>query len=245
MFKQTAIMLIFLMSGTAIFAQKYKGYSEALVEYYTRDLEKNAKQTANVIRLSSDDLKMIKGSPYINERFILGNLSMGDSLIATEIPMRYNLLSDQIELKDLKSLDNEPSAALLKNPDISIQIYNNIYRYHRDFLADNGVLGSYFEIVWEGNGYSLYKKIDVTYHAPYKATTSFDNDRPAEFTQQEIFYLVNNADEFTELPTRKSALYKVLGDKKKEVKEYIKKNNLEIDEGRDLARLVAYYNSLL
>ncbi|PVW17251.1 hypothetical protein DDV96_01695 [Marixanthomonas spongiae] len=245
MFKKISILILILfINGSPLFAQKYKGYFESVVEFYTRDLDDYASNNS-IKRLSQEDLKRIEGSPYVNKLFIPGNLYKKDSLIATQVPMRYNILSDQIELKDPKSNSPEPQAALLKNADLTVQIYDSNYRYRDDFISEKGVPGSYFEVVWEGKHNSLYKKMEVTYHPPFKAKTTFDNDRPAEFTQNETFYLVNNKGKFTELPTRKSALYKVLGDKKKEVKNYVKKNDLDTDKERDLARLIAYYNSLL
>lgn len=249
MIKKTILLLFSLIITTSSFSQIDYGatqaYEKSLIKYYTKNIGYNQFNKVESKKIGLEQLKKIDGSPYANNQFIPSKLYKGDSLIATHVPMRYNIFSDQIELKDPKAETPTPKAALLRNTDLTVQIYDNKYRYSEDFVSEKGVPGSYFEVVWEDGEYSLYKKMEVTYHPPFKAKTSFDNDRPAEFIQNEIYYLVKNKGEFTELPSRKSALYKVLGDKKKEVKNYIKKNDLDIDQEKDLARLVAYYNSLL
>jgi len=59
------------------------------------------------------------------------------------------------------------------------------------------------------------------------------------------YYLVGKDGSFYELPTRRSKVLDVMSEKKKEVKRYIKEQDIDLDEEQDLAKLVTYFNSLL
>ena len=47
------------------------------------------------------------------------------------------------------------------------------------------------------------------------------------------------------MPTTKSKVLKVMDSKKKEVKDYISENNLDVDNESDLTKVFIYFDSLL
>jgi hypothetical protein len=59
------------------------------------------------------------------------------------------------------------------------------------------------------------------------------------------FYFLNRGDEIKDYLMKKNDLIAMFGRHQKEVKQYMKKNNLKHDEMRDLVRITAYYNALV
>jgi hypothetical protein len=50
--------------------------------------------------LNEEIIKNMDGSPYANENFILGNIFENDKLVKKNILLRYNIFSDEIEIKN-------------------------------------------------------------------------------------------------------------------------------------------------
>lgn len=181
----------------------------------------------------------IKDNAYANPEFIKGNVFQNDQLMQKDVPLRYNSYSDEIEIKNGSSSEY---GALIRDPSIFVKV-----------LKDNYVLipyegsnekGAYFSILTDGKNYDLYKKVKSTFNQPYVAKTSYERDRDPSFTKTTTYYLVQNG-KFYELPDSKSKILKVMDKKKKEIKSYIKVNNLDLDNEDDLIKLVNYFDSLL
>jgi len=201
----------------------------------------NAEQRYESFNISKEEFESMEGSPYANENFIKGNIYKGKELSNKNILLRYNAFADEIEIK--KHDQSETYNALIKNPDVYVKIFQDVYV----FVPYNGSneKGGYFNIVTEGAQFDLYKKTTVTYKEPYFAETSYQSDRPAAWVKTKIYYLVGKDGSFYELPTRRSKVLDVMSKKKKEVKRYIKEQNIDLDEEQDLAKLVTYFNSIL
>ena len=119
--------------------------------------------------LSDEIIKNMDGSPYANDNFILGNIYENGKLVKESILLRYNIFSDEIEIKN--QTNTEKYTALLKNPDLTIKILNEVYV----FIPFNGSLekGNYFSIISTGNKFDLYKKTTITFRCSLKPTTIF------------------------------------------------------------------------
>lgn len=178
----------------------------------------------------------IKAQAYINENFIAGTIYKDNQIIQQDVPMRYNAFSDQIEMEN-----NNSVSALIKDPDLIVKILNNVYVLVP--LNGSNEDGGYFNLVMDGEHYDLYKKTKATFIQPYYAKTSYESDRDPRFDKVKNYYLVSNG-KFYEIPNRESQIMKVMDDKKKEVKSFMKKNTLDLDEEKDLAKIIKYYDSL-
>ncbi|RFN59622.1 hypothetical protein [Marixanthomonas ophiurae] len=238
--KKHSLLLAFLISSTMLFAQDPVGGLEtSLQKLQSKKID--IEQRYASFDISKEEFESMKGSPYANESFIKGNIYQGKELANKNVLLRYNAFADEIEIS--KSKDSEEYSALIKDPDVYVKIFQDIYV----FVPYKGSKekGGYFNIVTEGNQFDLYKKAIVTYKEPYFAETSYQSDRPAEWVETITYYLVGKDGSFYELPTRRSKVLDVMKKKKKEVKKYIKEQNINLDEEQDLAELVTYFNSIL
>ncbi|RFN59623.1 hypothetical protein [Marixanthomonas ophiurae] len=226
--------LVFLIGTIGVSAQ------EAGL-YQLQNKKIDSEQRYASFNISKEEFESMEGSPYANETFIEGNIYQGKKLANKNVLLRYNAFADEIEIKKNKQTDTYN--ALIKDPDVYVKIFQDIY----EFVPYNGSneKGGYFNVVTEGDQFDLYKKVKVTYKEPTYAKTSYQTDKPAKWVDTVTYFLVGKDGSFYELPTRRSKVLDVMSKKKKEVKRYIKEQNIDLDEEQDLSKLVTYFNSLL
>ncbi|RMA65665.1 hypothetical protein [Ulvibacter antarcticus] len=206
--------------------------------------------TSRVIEIQQSDVafgltqaqfESTAGSPYSNVDFLQGNIYKDKKLAQTGVLMRYNMFSDEIEIKN--SSTDKTYGALIQDASVFVKIFNDIYVF-APFQGSNAN-GHYFKVVTEGTNFDLYKKEEVTYQPPYAPKTTYEREKPAEWVKNETYFLVSKSGDYYELPNSKSKILKVMKNKEKDVKDYIKKNKLDLDKEKDLEKLVDYYNSIL
>lgn len=211
------------------------GSANSNYDLYSRTIDINQKSLA--FGLTEAEFNIIKEDAYSNPNFVEGNIYQDDKILKSQVPMRYNAFSDEIEIAS----DGTNYSALMKDPSIYVKIAKDIYV----FIPYNGSneKGGYFNIIADGKTYDLYKKTTSVFQAPVLASTSYGKDRPASFIKESKYYLMNNGTLY-ELPNNSSKILKVMGAKKEEVKTFVKQNNLELSNETDLSKLVVYFDSL-
>ena len=238
----TETMKVLLISALWLFS--ISGFSQANNAAYnleTRQIDIEQKQAA--FGLTEDEFNNIEGSPYANENFLTGTIFQDGKPVLTNILLRYNIFSDEIEIKKSANDKEDSYGALVKDSETFVKIFNDIYVFV-PFEGSNEK-GNYFTVVSEESVFKLYKKTEVHYSAPFKARTTYERDRPANFEKKNYYYLVSKDGSFSELPASKSKIIKVMGKKEKEIKTFIKRNKTNLKAEKDLIKLVKYYNSLL
>jgi len=182
------------------------------------------------------------GSPYLNEEFQKGIIYKGSLAVANNVGLRYNANKDIFEIKRKVTSKNNQAKYLVKTDDISFQIKNN----HFVFIPaskENNVPG-YFILLYKGENTSLYKKTKKLFIAGQKAYTSLARDVQPTYKGKEILYLGDAGGTLTELPSSKNGKIKTFNNHNKELKLYIKENNLNISKEYNLIKLVKYYDTL-
>lgn len=234
-------LFLLVIGGLSFPATMLSQANNAAYNLNTRQI--NIEQQRAAFGLTELEFSSIEGSPYANETFLLGTIYQEDKSVYNSLLLRYNIFSDEIELKRSENSADTSYDALIKDPKSTIKIANTIYT----FVPFEGSLekGHYFAVLSEEKAFDLYKKTEVDYTPPYVAKTSYERNRPARFTQKNTYYLVSKTGTFYELPNSKSKIIKVMNSKQVEVKSFIKKNNLDFKSETDLVKLVRYYNSLL
>lgn len=207
-------------------------------DMYSRTIDINQKSLA--FGLTEAEFDAIKDEAYANVNFVPGKIFQGDQLIKDNVPMRYNAYADEVEIK--KNSYEESYSALMKDPNIFVKIFNDIYLFV-PFQGSNEK-GGYFNILSEGKTYDLYKKTTAIYREPQKARTNYERDSPPSFLKTVKYYLVRDGT-FLEMPSSKSKVLKMMDKKKSEIKTYIKQNNIDLDKEADMIKLVSYFDSLL
>jgi len=186
--------------------------------------------------------KNYNGSPYFNDEFVLGEIYQGEGLIATETPLRYNIFSNEIEVKESLSDLDEDASPLSKSSDIWVKINDTIIV----LIPFNGSdeEGSYFQILYEGKKIDFLKKVEKEYTTPKKASTSITRDLKGAFTDETVFFLQTKNGRMFQMPKAKNKKYTIFGGQATALKAYAKENRLNINKEHDLKRLIIHYDSL-
>ncbi|MCF6307149.1 MAG: hypothetical protein L3J09_04250 [Flavobacteriaceae bacterium] len=240
------ILLLFISNTTSIYAQYSNtiqinaapGNMETMNRFY--QLDEFIKRLDNGIDYS--DVDSYNGTPYATPVFLLGNIYEKSTLLANNIALRYNAISDEIEVKESMTTSDDEAKPLTKSIDIYVKINEDIFI----FAPYQGGIenGGYFLVLFEGEKYNFYKKLVKKFTPAKKATTSITTDTPAIFKDRPVYYIVTKDGKYYEFPSSKNKKLKVFGEKKEEVKKYVKENNLDLNNEKDLKKAIVYFDNL-
>lgn len=208
-----------------------------------REEETTTKYLTNVPITINPNAINITGSAYENEAFVLGNVYKNEKIIASNVALRYNALRDEFEVKKDLAAPITDAKVMTRNPNIYVKINNKLFIYAD---PNDGVRRpGYYLVLFEGENVDLYKKISKEFVEGMAATTSLTRDIPSSYKEKEGYFLFDKkANSFKEFPNSKNAKFSLFNDKKKELKNYSKEENLNINREYSLIKLVEYYNSL-
>ncbi|QAA81923.1 hypothetical protein EI546_09400 [Aequorivita sp. H23M31] len=196
-------------------------------------------QRYNSLGLTDSQFNSIKSGMYANMNFIHGNIFENGEKIAADLPMRYNAYTDDIEVK-LKSSDAN-FQPLKKIPNLSVKTPLDYYI----FLEDNGKKeeSGFVNVLVDGDQYKLYKKITVSFQPAAKGRTSYESDTPASFKQNIFYYLVHDGN-LMEVPNSKGKIIDFLDKENSKMKDYIKKNKIDVRNEAGLIKAISHLESL-
>lgn len=178
------------------------------------------------------------GSAYLNPEWQLGVIVMKDQSVIENLPMRYNLYTQQIQFV------KEGDTMAVGNPeDISkIRIADKEFVY-LEYLDNNLIKSGYFEVRQEGTC-RLLKRWKAMYHLSDENSENEDDETTDTFIKDCHCYL-----QFGDRPAfsashNKNQLIASFGDKSDRVKDFMKKSNIKLKDEEDLKMVVKFYNSL-
>lgn len=150
--------------------------------------------------------------------------------------LRYNIFADEIEIKDPTS---DSYSSLIKSPEFFAKINNDLYMY---VLGENG---GYFKVLTEGKNYDLYKKSTVIYRDVVPPKDPYSRETPAQFTRNDIYYIVSKGGSFYELPNNRKKFVSIFKSNQKEIDQYIKKNKIDLKDEKDMIKVMNHIDSLI
>lgn len=104
---------------------------------------------------------------------------------------------------------------------------------------------NYFKILEEGKVSLLIKESVILIKGKY-ARSSYEKDKLSKFEREKDKYFISfNHIEAIQIPKSKKKFYKLFQNSSKEMKSYINKNNLNIEDLNDLKKVILYYNSII
>jgi len=182
------------------------------------------------------------GTPYENETFQHGIISKNGVTISHQVGLRYNAHKDIFEIKKTMILKDNQATLLRKSDEIILKINNNTFVYIP--ASEKSMKSGYFVVLHKDEKFSLYKKIHKQFIPGQKAYNSLAQDVAPTFKDKTTLYVMDQDGKLIELPNSKGGKLKVFKDHKKEVKQFIKENKLNINKENNLVKLVTYYNNL-
>ncbi|MFM2228906.1 MAG: hypothetical protein RL607_164 [Bacteroidota bacterium] len=186
---------------------------------------------------ADNSAKDAEGSMYIDEQFMPCKIAC----YTGEIPfIRYNAYKDEMEFKR-----NDQLFYLAKNDTCALVFAAKVYRYA--FYKENeGETSGYLEILNEEPkaNYSLYKKSKVKLQPAEPATSSYKEDKPAQFTPEKIKYFIKVGNQIVELPKKKKDIITFFEGKNEAVEKYLKENKNALNSDKDMISFINFINTL-
>jgi hypothetical protein len=186
---------------------------------------------------SDQTYENIEGSPFLNETFVAGEI-ITSNLKFVDIPMRYNIFSDQIEFKQNNSSYILAPEARIKQ----VHIGDHVFVAEEHQVKGKLKLG-FLTLLDSGKEVLMAKKI-VNYNPKTEPTALDPLSHPAKFTRSQdvYFYKIGNTP-VNQISSLKD-LIKNLPGKQEEVTEFAKKEKISIKKEDELLKLVRFYNTL-
>ncbi|MAZ73564.1 MAG: hypothetical protein CMC70_10510 [Flavobacteriaceae bacterium] len=182
------------------------------------------------------------GTPYAEEEFQSGNIYKNGKLVASNVSLRYNVLRDEMEVKSSASMADAQAKILKRDKDIYVRSLNDVYVYMKS--SNEEIASGYFKVLYEGEKFHLYQKLTKEFIEGKKAINSVARDIPPTYKGDEELYLIPVNGTPIELSGSRNRKLKAFPSHNKELKKYVKQNNLNINKDYSLEKLVAYYNTL-
>lgn len=166
-------------------------------------------------------------------------LVSGDTLRGN---LKYDLQQDLVQLE----VPQERSEVFTPRKVLFFEIFDRTVKRYRKFFAlpFNATTGYrtsiFFELLEEGEITLLAREaIEFrTYNSPY-----YFGSYSRQVLVYKYFFLEEDGD-IAEFTGNKNDLLQMMGNRSEDVEKYMRTNRLKFDEKYDLARIVAYYNSL-
>lgn len=177
-----------------------------------------------------------RGHPFFQEgNWMTGRLVMNGRSY-DQLPLKYDIYTDQLLYNHIPESGTCP-LVLNKSRIDSFTLGGHTFRHLRDITADDVQMDAgYYQVITEGRA-SFYIKWEKRYHEPTVHSQG-------EFTLHADRYILNHGNFFR--INRRWGLLKALADRKKEIRTYIRKNNLVVAPGHEetVKAVVDHYNSL-
>lgn len=223
------IVLLFTIAISSFAYSQYAG------SFGFTTTQVNAYEHFEQYGITEAKLYTIKGSPYDRPVFLLGGIYNSEKALVTGIPLRYNIFSDEIEIKDATS---DEITALIKSPEYFVKINEELYLY---VLGDNG---GYFKVLTDGKSYDLYKKSAVRYVEAVPTTDGYSRETPARFSRTDTYYIVSKSGSFYELPNNRKRFTAIFSANQSKISDYLKKNKINLKQEEDMVKVITYINEL-
>lgn len=230
--KTKILFFIFQFAGLALFAQ-------APVMTKTWDDFQQLEHTrpqGNQRFLTEAD---ITGSPYLSKDYQLGYVLTDKRVRYTNVPLRYNVYTDEIEFKN-----EEGQAMAIDFPGniAEVGIGHAVFIY-RLYQFDKKLLkAGYFQLMNRGKAEGLIKYRMIFKEA--EPAAAYKDPQPPKFEKKPAtFYVSLNKKPAMPVKNLKTLL-SVLGDHKKELQAFAKKEKIKVRREGDMKRILNYYNSL-
>jgi len=150
--------------------------------------------------------------------------------------IRYNGFQDEIEIKE--ELNGEIKS-LLKDEDYSVE-YNDGEIHFMEFAdLDEEVINGYLFSFYKGKEIVCYKRLEKKFKEGKKAKTSLQSSFPHRFIKEGSYVLGFRKGQLKQYKNTKKMVFSCLDDSK-ELKKYIKKNNLGFDDESNLKKILSY-----
>ena len=187
-------------------------------------------------RITSPKYQGLKGSPYLVEDFIPGEIKL-ESGEALKLNLRFNVYDDEFEFESNNGI------RVLKLPErvSRILLGDSEYIYLESYGEEDESSG-YFKLV-AGDEYRLLIKHNKIF-IPSVAAGAYEPATEAELRNHpDVFYLAVSGKHPVKLKRKKKFIIELIPAKEEEISRYIKDEKISLHKKSDLIDLIDYLNT--
>ncbi len=193
--------------------------------------------------------RQLLGDAYLDTTFAAGNIHFygrigtGGSDSLTGVPIRLDLLSNEIEIRvatnDIR-VAKGPAVTYfdMNTTDGMVSRYVNVYKYQGDATALTG----FFEWVVSGKLNLMLHTIAQVKKASYNAALNVGS-RDDEIVKKATWYVVV-AGRSSKFSPGKRALLALMAEKQQQIDQFLKEKNPDLKTRQGLTAVFAHYNQL-
>lgn len=180
--------------------------------------------------------EQIAGSPYLTRQFITGTIIRTDGTTINDIPLRYNIYGRTMQFKRSGTVLN-----IVETHNIRQIIMGDKIFIYAPYNASKKIRLSYFQLLNEGK-FQLLKMHNVIYKKSGENPGIRDSSR---FEPSSPNYYLRYSDGTANLINSQKKLIKLLQPIPQKIIDYIRENNTNISNEKEMIDLLKYTNSLM
>lgn len=225
-----------LFSGTFTQTSNYQSFER--VNELLRALESSYHMVKSHAELNEDFLADIEGSPYLNEDFMEGDIITANGELLQDIPLRFNMYDNVMEVKVKDIAYTIPSDKMIKRVLLEGRSFDFL-----PFVIGRKECEGYLELKFDGE-IKIYQYIDVDFkqaEAPKPMQPKF---KPARFIYRKPLNLVKTEDNKEAIIIKnKKQFLGIFPNQKNKMRQFFKENRGQIRDIIFLRKAVEYYMS--
>lgn len=181
----------------------------------------------------------VAGTMYTSESFLPGKISTDPSTLL----LRYNAYSDYFEI-------NYPqegtTKALPKKEGVNVTFVSTGEEYqYVTYHKNRDEITGYLNVISAEPKVKIYKRERVYLQEGSKSENGYSLNKPSEYKRaSDEFYIQINGGDIVYFSS-KGSLAKLIPQKSKEVKDFISKNDIDLEKPEDLKKLGAFLSTQL
>lgn len=204
--------------------------------------QNNSSILRNLVNENDNYGRVVMGYNRSNDRYSIQLFDSEEGIVniytkdgkAYKIPeINYDLVTQQLfaRLEDGKffNFDVNNVDYFVKNNKKYVFVENAARPLHEEILVVKDV-----KLL---KGFKILKKEAMTNPLTNEVT------EPAHYVKDEVYFMKSN-DGYIEVPKKEKKFVKMFDDKKDEIKDYIKSNDLSVKDENDLVRIIQYSSTL-
>lgn len=189
----------------------------------------------------------LRGTPYFLPEWNKGEIEMVSGQHYKEVPLKFDayrqhliLLRTWVGSDSIIVNAEQVKSFQLKNSDGQLYVFRHI---PTAITNDEALKEGYFLVLYQGKTALLKRVLKQFKQADFK--NPYSNDvRYDEFKNVTSYYLLKPDQTLTKVKLSDKSLIEILGDRKEELKAFVKQENLNFRTENDAITLVKKYDSL-
>jgi hypothetical protein len=176
----------------------------------------------------------VQGSPFLSDDWSVGAVKLTSNKEYDGMKLMYDQVDDRLIFKN-----HAGQAQLFAEPVREFTLSGRVFR--KGFKPVDGASPmAFYEVLADGKTQLLKRTTKKIFEeVPYGSST-----KVKKIQSNETYYLSKSEHTLLKIRKDKKALLSELSDKKPDLEKYIKTNRLDLKQDEDMAKLVAYYNTL-